>query len=174
MMNAAAAMSAADSTLRAGRNAALRNPIRIRGTAPWPVMAVRERERSQEERKNIEASNAAPPAPKNAPPAPLGDKPGSDRGDRESREDHRDASDCDVPARVAHGWLLADRLGRQQGRGVCLPTGAQRHTPRRALRRRCRPTRPQAATAATRTTTNSEVPTAPIHHVRRPWTMIWP
>ena len=67
MMKAADAMSAADRTLREGRNAALRKPSRQSGQFPRPDSGRPSRERSHAENRNRHATSSAAPAPKNIP-----------------------------------------------------------------------------------------------------------
>ena len=66
-MNAAAAMSAADITLRDGRYAALRNPSVDTAQAPRPATMRTSRARSHDEKKNMHAASNEAAAPKNRP-----------------------------------------------------------------------------------------------------------
>ena len=66
-MNAADATSAADSTLRAGRNAALLNPSRATAQAPRPVIGRVSLARNQPASHRSAPMRSAAPAPKNAP-----------------------------------------------------------------------------------------------------------
>src|SRR4030095_11955875 len=71
MMKAAEAINAMQSTLRPGRVAALRNPIRATGHAPCPQIVRSWHDRSDDDKRKRMAISSDVPAPKKPPTCPI-------------------------------------------------------------------------------------------------------
>src|SRR4051812_39512941 len=166
MMNAAEAISATDITLRDGLNAALRNPRRQIAHQPRPLIGMAWRARSDTESWHIAAARRDPPAPKNVPariarfenPAASISTPAATRSQITTRiHGERDEMARSPP------MFSEDRSAR----GVSLATernDTATHTTAVAI-----PAAAPINSDVHDTCKNSrDVPTAPIHQVRRP------
>src|SRR4051812_21071361 len=172
MMKAAEAISATDITLRDGLKAALRNPRRQIAHPPRPLIGIAWRARSDTESWHMAAARRDPPAPKKVPPriarfenpAASISTPAVTRSQITARmRGERDETAWPAP------MLSADRSAR----GVSLATDRNEmttHTTAVMI-----PAAAPINSDVHETCRNSrDVPTAPIHQVRRPNMMTLP
>ena len=165
-MNAAAATSAADSTLRAGRNDAPRNPRRERVHPPRPLMICASRARSQRASVKRNAVSNAAPAPKKAPACAL----------RLTNPTAISARPATAKKALNRALRLA-RFGSTPGcssewaprrdRGLCRDT-ERRDSTTQISDATAPPANPISRLAGAVCGSSSVVPTAPTHQVLRP------
>ena len=165
-MNAAAATSAAESTLRAGRKDAPRNPRRETVQSPRPLMICASRARSQRASAKRNAASSAALAPKKAPACAL-------RLTNPSAISARPAIAKNALSRA----LRRARFGSAPGcssewaprsdRGLCRDTERSDSTTQ-ISDAATPPANPISRLPGVMCVSSSVVPTAPTHHVLRP------